>query len=182
MTQKICIYGVGAIGGWMGARLAAQGAQVSCVARGATLAALREHGLRLIEAGADPEAKDKDGATALILAAGEGQTDAVATLLAKGANPNAHDKLGGTALIWAIGNNRADVVELLLASGADPNQQDTDGVSALIEAVNTSHGDFIGPLLSYRADPSLKDARGRTAMDIARQKGNQEAVTLLSKP
>ncbi len=59
MTQKICIYGVGAIGGWMGARLAAQGAQVSCVARGATLAALREHGLRLIEAGADGQPQQR---------------------------------------------------------------------------------------------------------------------------
>ena len=53
MTQKICIYGAGAIGGWLGARLAAQGAAVSAVARGATLAALRTHGLRLREEGAD---------------------------------------------------------------------------------------------------------------------------------
>ena len=53
MTQKICIYGAGAIGGWLGARLAAQGGAVSAVARGATLAALRTHGLRLREAGAD---------------------------------------------------------------------------------------------------------------------------------
>ena len=50
MFQKICIYGVGAIGGWMGARLAAPGVQLSAVARGATLAALRTHGLRLREA------------------------------------------------------------------------------------------------------------------------------------
>ena len=27
MFHKICIYGAGAIGGWLGARLAAQGAQ-----------------------------------------------------------------------------------------------------------------------------------------------------------
>ena len=53
MFQKTCIYGAGAIGGWLGARLAAQGAAVSAVARGATLAALRTHGLRLREAGAD---------------------------------------------------------------------------------------------------------------------------------
>ncbi|HQZ55931.1 MAG TPA: 2-dehydropantoate 2-reductase [Ottowia sp.] len=53
MFQKICIYGAGAIGGWLGARLAAQGGAVSAVARGATLAALRTHGLRLREAGAD---------------------------------------------------------------------------------------------------------------------------------
>ena len=45
--MKICIYGAGAIGGWIGARLAAIGEPVSVVARGATLAALQTHGLRL---------------------------------------------------------------------------------------------------------------------------------------
>ena len=47
--QSICIYGAGAIGGWIGARLAAQGAAVSLVARGATLTALQQQGLRLRE-------------------------------------------------------------------------------------------------------------------------------------
>ena len=47
--QCICIYGAGAIGGWIGARLAAQGAAVSLVARGATLTALEQQGLRLRE-------------------------------------------------------------------------------------------------------------------------------------
>jgi 2-dehydropantoate 2-reductase len=47
MTLKICIVGVGAIGGWLGARLALAGNKVSVVARGATLAALRAQGLRL---------------------------------------------------------------------------------------------------------------------------------------
>jgi 2-dehydropantoate 2-reductase len=45
---RVCIVGAGAIGGWIGARLAASGAaQVSAIARGATLAALRQHGWRL---------------------------------------------------------------------------------------------------------------------------------------
>ena len=45
---KVCIYGVGAIGGWMGAGLATLGdVEVSAVARGGTLEALRAHGLRL---------------------------------------------------------------------------------------------------------------------------------------
>ena len=48
--MKICIYGAGAIGGWIGARLAAIGEPVSVVARGATLAALHTHGLRLQQA------------------------------------------------------------------------------------------------------------------------------------
>ena len=46
--MKVCIYGAGAIGLLIGARLAATGQHdVSAVARGATLAALNEHGLRV---------------------------------------------------------------------------------------------------------------------------------------
>jgi 2-dehydropantoate 2-reductase len=46
--MKVCIVGAGAVGGFIGTRLAAAGgSEVSAVARGATLAALREHGWRL---------------------------------------------------------------------------------------------------------------------------------------
>ncbi len=49
--MKVCIYGAGAIGGWIGHGLARAGASVSVVARGATLDALRVNGLQLIQAG-----------------------------------------------------------------------------------------------------------------------------------
>ncbi|ASL48131.1 2-dehydropantoate 2-reductase [Burkholderia sp. AD24] len=49
--MKVAIYGAGAIGGWMGVKLAQAGHDVCVVARGATLAALQQHGLRLIEGG-----------------------------------------------------------------------------------------------------------------------------------
>ncbi|MCJ0765204.1 2-dehydropantoate 2-reductase [Variovorax terrae] len=46
--MKVCIVGAGAIGGFIGTRLAAAGqAEVSAVARGATLEALRRHGWRM---------------------------------------------------------------------------------------------------------------------------------------
>ncbi|MCK9688649.1 2-dehydropantoate 2-reductase [Scleromatobacter humisilvae] len=65
--MKVCIYGAGAIGLLIGARLAATGKHdVSAVARGMTLAALNEHGLRVdgfagpisgpVRASADPAA------------------------------------------------------------------------------------------------------------------------------
>ena len=48
----MCVVGAGAIGGFLGARLAAAGGtNVSAIARGPTLAALREHGWRLEQAG-----------------------------------------------------------------------------------------------------------------------------------
>ena len=40
--MKICIFGAGAIGGYMGAKLAAAGADVSLVARGPHLRAMQE--------------------------------------------------------------------------------------------------------------------------------------------
>lgn len=45
--NRVCIVGAGAIGGWIGAGLARAGCSVSVFARGATLEALQEHGLRL---------------------------------------------------------------------------------------------------------------------------------------
>ena len=51
MTLRVCIYGAGAIGGWIGVRLARAGCDVSVVARGATLEALQLHGLRLESGG-----------------------------------------------------------------------------------------------------------------------------------
>ena len=50
---KVCVVGAGAIGGFLGTRLAASGAaNVAALARGTTLAALRDHGWRLEENGA----------------------------------------------------------------------------------------------------------------------------------
>jgi 2-dehydropantoate 2-reductase len=46
--MKICIYGAGAIGGYLGVQLARAGADVGLIARGAHLAAMREHGLTLL--------------------------------------------------------------------------------------------------------------------------------------
>ena len=47
--MKICVFGAGAIGGYMGVKLAQAGADVSLVARGPHLAAMQANGLRLIE-------------------------------------------------------------------------------------------------------------------------------------
>ena len=45
--KKATVYGAGSIGGWLGVHLARAGCEVSVVARGATLAALQQNGLRL---------------------------------------------------------------------------------------------------------------------------------------
>ena len=49
--MKICIYGAGAIGGFLGAELALAGADVTLIARGPHLAAMQANGLTLIRNG-----------------------------------------------------------------------------------------------------------------------------------
>lgn len=51
--MKICVFGAGAIGGYMGVKLAQAGADVSLVARGPHLAAMKSNGLKLIEEGVE---------------------------------------------------------------------------------------------------------------------------------
>jgi 2-dehydropantoate 2-reductase len=48
---KICVVGAGAIGGWMGVKLARAGHVVSVLARGATLAAIQANGLQVVSSG-----------------------------------------------------------------------------------------------------------------------------------
>ena len=56
--MRVCVVGAGAIGGYIAGRLALSGAaEVSVLARGATLAALRSHGLRVQFSGPQPAEK-----------------------------------------------------------------------------------------------------------------------------
>jgi len=60
--MKICIFGAGAIGGYVGTKLALSGADVSFVARGPNLRAIKENGVKLLSEGqtliAHPDATD----------------------------------------------------------------------------------------------------------------------------
>jgi len=51
LKPRVCIYGAGAIGGYLAAKLATTSAKISLVARGPHLRAIRENGLTMIEAG-----------------------------------------------------------------------------------------------------------------------------------
>ncbi len=56
--MKVCIYGAGAIGGYLGVELSrAEGVEVSLIARGAHLAAMRENGLKLLIGGEERVAR-----------------------------------------------------------------------------------------------------------------------------
>tara|TARA_R110000850_G_scaffold36357_3_gene96249 strand:- start:2318 stop:2971 length:654 start_codon:yes stop_codon:yes gene_type:complete len=85
----------------------------------------------LLQKGANPDIRDKEGLTPLMLATQLRFVDGVRILLAKGADVNDTNKQGETALIRAVQFRDAELVRLLLANGANPDRADTlAGLSA----------------------------------------------------
>jgi 2-dehydropantoate 2-reductase len=101
--MRICIFGAGAIGGFMGAELALAGADVTLIARGPHLAAMQKDGLKLIRDGNEKLAKVR----AVETAAEAGPQDFVVITLkahsVPGVVPALQPLLGpDTAIVWGV--------------------------------------------------------------------------------
>ena len=73
----------------------------------------------LIKAGADIDALDRYGQTALMIAARDGHAGIVDLLVAHGANLDVTAKYTLSALMLAVINRRADIAKVLVDAGAD---------------------------------------------------------------
>ena len=85
---------------------------------------------KFLALGANVNAQDADGDTALHGAAQTGNTTIMQRLLDKGADPNVKNNQGGTPLMWAAVYGNQDAAQLLLSRGADPSLKDNDGITA----------------------------------------------------
>lgn len=136
----------------------------------------------LVELGADVNATDKDGASALGKASIFGTAKSVEFLLKNGANPNHVDKDGGYPLGMAISKGRFDVVKLLVEHGADVNLAThglSFGYSPLIFAVVRGDKDAVSFLVQKGANPNYRSSDG-TAIEIAKAFGKEEIIRALS--
>lgn len=125
----------------------------------------------LVDAGADPNARDDWGWTPLHCAGHcprevREHDDAVhvdstmtEALIAVGADPGIQSPLGNTALHHAArGNANAAVVEVLTAAGADPNARNDDGRTPLHTAARFNHAAVVEALIEAGADPAARDS------------------------
>jgi len=87
---------------------------------------------RLLSSGVAVNTRNKEGWTALILAAQRNLSDLAHTLITRGANVNARDKQGQTALMHAARKGHRQTVELLVKQGADVSAKDRAGRTALM--------------------------------------------------
>lgn len=108
----------------------------------------------LIEHGADVNAVDKNGTTALMIAANLAHADVVKRLIAAGADIHARDDDGRTALMEAAGSldNQVEMVTVLLQRGADKELRDKDGRTAF-SAIRTNTDPQLKVLLALRESP-----------------------------
>lgn len=129
----------------------------------------------LLKRGADPNLRDIEGLTALMLSAQrssyENSPEIVKLLVEGGADPNIQDTYGWNGLITAVSsstnNNSLETVKLLLDNGADVNMQDYEGETALMNVnfyTSNNASETVKLLLERGADITLRDNNGDTIL------------------
>jgi ankyrin repeat protein len=134
----------------------------------------------LLKSGADPNAAQGDGLTALHVAAGEGNLQIVELLIEAGATVDARTNIGAyTPLHLASQSAHIAIVRELLEAGADPRAVTTNtGVTALHLAAKAIGGEGVVKALIDRGAPvnGLESAAGQTPLMFAAAYGRTAAV------
>ena len=135
----------------------------------------------LLAKGADVNAPQADGMTALHWAAQSGDVALTAVLLAAGANIKAVTRVGTyTPLHVASEQGNASVVLALLKAGADPRTLTATGVTALHLAAMAGSASAIASLVSRGANVNAAEPEwGQTPLMFAAAQGRAEAVKAL---
>jgi len=134
---------------------------------------------RLLGEGADVDAKNNQGDTALLLAAKSGKIDTARLLIAKGANIEAKNNVGETALIAACTSGHAEIAQLLVEKGAATDARDEGGATPLMYAGLGGNTTIIDLLLLKGANINAQDDKGETPLMYAASAGSVDAVKLM---
>ena len=118
-------------------------------------------------------------ASALVDAAGDGETDAAMALLADGADPNARSEDGTSALHWAAYHDDLELARALVAAGATADVVNEYGSTPLSEAAAIGNPRTIALLLDAGADVDRANADGQTPLMIVARTSKVEAAQLL---
>lgn len=122
--------------------------------------------------------RNRNGETALSLAAYKGRLPFVKRLVEAGADVNLY---GWPPLIYASFSGHAAVVDYLLTKGAEVNATTANGSTALLFAARFGHQEVVELLLRNKADPNIANERGATAIDWALKTENTDIADLLRK-
>ena len=133
----------------------------------------------LIAAGADVNARDNSGWTALTLAASENYTEIMQLLIAAGADINAKGNEEFTPLMWAAHEGHTKSVQILIDKKADLNARDNRGWTALKCAEKNNHPEIVRILVNSGADINIRYDEGWTALLRAVDNSHPETARIL---
>lgn len=135
----------------------------------------------LLQQGADVNAAQGDGMTALHWAARRGDLETTRMLLYAGGNLRATTRLGGyTPLLLASQEGHARVIATLITAGADAKSATAAGATALMLAAGAGPADAVKTLLDAGADvDATEPVRQQTALMFAAAANRVEAIRLL---
>jgi ankyrin repeat protein len=133
----------------------------------------------LLQKGANVNATEGDGMTALHWASYRDDMESADLLLRAGAKVNAANDLGVTPLWTACENGSDAMVRRLLAAGANPNAKLLAGETALMMASRAGNPGIVEQLLAKGADPNVRAARGQTALMWAVSQKHPAVVKVL---
>jgi uncharacterized protein len=111
----------------------------------------------LLDKGANANAREPDGTTALHWAASRDERRLVELLIGAGADVKAVNRYGASPLLIACEMASVGVVEQLLKGGADPNSALPEGETALMSAARAGNVDVIRALYRAGADVNAKE-------------------------
>ena len=135
----------------------------------------------LLERGADANARNDAGESALAYAARANDAPMARMLLDHGADVDARDDKGNTALMYAAekdgGEGRA-MCGLLLSRGANSNASNNFDATALMYAARSGQIDLVTMLLQFGADPTRR-CQGKTAVMWASEAGHEDVARAL---
>ena len=133
-----------------------------------------------LQDGADINATDENGHTAIFEAARYDLDNILTYLIAQGADINKTLTWGASALHAAVCNGHLDITKILIHHGIDVNAIcDHLGRTALFEAVIVREIDILQTLINNGADINWRDRSGNTTLHIAACSGQFNIIKLL---
>lgn len=136
----------------------------------------------LLQSGADVNATEVDGTTALHWAVSRDDLKMVELLIGNGASVKAVNRYGVSPISIACNDSSAAVVERLLKAGADPNTAVPEGETVLMTAARAGKTDVIKMLYAAGADLNHKESwHGQTALMWASAENYPAAIEMLKE-
>ena len=133
----------------------------------------------LVANGADLDARDPMGYTALHWAGIRGHWTIFSELVTAGATVNATGSDGGTPLHWACHHDRPDMVSQLIDAGASQHISNRWGRTPLHVAARRGCNQVARLLIQRGADIDATTTEGWTPLHVAYRSGHQETIRVL---